>query len=458
MCVCIAEVMLAQKSLIKGFFKEKHMEEHYLNTSNINWESELQEHNDLLQLTTQAQQVFFDVAAQIRASVDLETIFQTTNRKVCELLQAERVAVYRFNSDWNGEFIHDYEFTTSEWKSLFKLSGTTIWDDTYLQQTQGGRYRNNETFAVDDISQAGHTPCHTELLEQFHIKAYAIAPIFTNKKLWGLLAAYQLSKPRHWQTTEVKLLNQIADQLGLALQQAELLTQIQQQTLDLEKITEQKQLLIDVAAQIRASVDLETIFQTTNRKVCELLQAERVAVYRFNPDWNGEFIHDYEFTTSEWKSLFKLSGTTIWDDTYLQQTQGGRYRNNETFAVDDISQAGHTPCHFEILDQFHIKAYAIAPIFTNKKLWGLLAAYQLSKPRHWQITEIKFLNQIADQLGLALQQAELLTQIQQHTLALQNITERHHSLLKKFLNKGKFLEVVQQDTQKHVEDNPLRSD
>ncbi|NJR73085.1 MAG: GAF domain-containing protein [Scytonema sp. CRU_2_7] len=157
------------------------MEEHYLNTSNINWESELQEHNDLLQLTTQAQQVFFDVAAQIRASVDLETIFQTTNRKVCELLQAERVAVYRFNSDWNGEFIHDYEFTTSEWKSLFKLSGTTIWDDTYLQQTQGGRYRNNETFAVDDISQAGHTPCHFEILDQFHIKAYAIAPIFTNK-------------------------------------------------------------------------------------------------------------------------------------------------------------------------------------------------------------------------------------------------------------------------------------
>ena len=93
---------------------------------------------------------------------------------------------------------------------------------------------------------------------------------------------------------------------------------------------------------------------------------------------------------------------------YLQETQGGRYRHNETFVVDDIYQAQLSPCHCEILEQFHIRAFATAPIFVGKRLWGVLAVYQHSQARHWLATDIVFLSQTATSLGLALLQADLL--------------------------------------------------
>ena len=189
-------------------------------------------------------------------------------------------------------------------------------------------------------------------------------------------------------------------------------TEFQQQSTQLQQVTQQQKGLSEVLAKIRAAVDPETIFQTTTKELCQLLKSERVSVYRFNVDWGGEFVHDFEYVTPNWHRSSKLGRNTAWNDTYLQETQGGRYRHNEVFFADDIHQANLSPCHVEILEQFQIKAFATAPVFVGKRLWGVLAAYQHSQSRHWLDTDILFLSQTAASLGIALQQAELLAQTQ----------------------------------------------
>ncbi|MEA5512460.1 GAF domain-containing protein [Nodularia sp. UHCC 0506] len=194
---------------------------------NANLEHEVQKRTLELQRTSEQQRILFEVVAKIRESLDLKAIFQTTTQEICKSLQADRVAVYRFHSDWSGEFIA--EFVGEEWMKLVTTDVNTVWQDSYLQETEGGRYRHNETLAVDDIYQVGHSQCHITFLEQLQAKAYAIAPIFIGQKLWGLLAAYQNNAPRHWESSEIQFLAQIALQLGVALQQAELLNQSQEQ-------------------------------------------------------------------------------------------------------------------------------------------------------------------------------------------------------------------------------------
>ncbi|WP_089129412.1 GAF domain-containing protein [Tolypothrix sp. NIES-4075] len=376
---------------------------------NSDLENQVKKRTVELRRTSQQQQAVFKVIAKIRESLDTDIIFQTTTKEVCQLLKVDRVSVYRFDSDWGGEFVGDFEAASPNWlNDEYKLGINTVWNDTYLQDTQGGRYRNNETFAVDDIYKMGFAQCHIDNLEQFQIHAFVLAPIFVGQKLWGLLATYQHSGPRKWQDLEVDFFSQIAAQIGVALQQAELLKQTQQQTLNLQQAAEQQQILFEVVAKIRESLSLDAIFQTTTQVVCQSLQADRVAVYRFNADWSGQFLA--EFVGSDWVKLISSQINVVWEDSYLQETKGGRYRQNQTFAVNDIYQAGHSECHFAVLEQFQVKAYAIAPIFVGQELWGLLAAYQNSAPREWEASEIKFLAQIAVQLGVALQQAELLAQ------------------------------------------------
>ncbi|WP_118165514.1 GAF domain-containing protein [Nostoc sphaeroides] len=391
-------------------------------TFNENLEKQVKRRTVELKRTAEQEQAVFKVIAEIRESLDTDTIFQTTTKEVCQLIKADRVSVYRFNSNWGGEFVGDFEAASPYWSNESELGVNTIWNDTYLQDTQGGRYRNNETFAVDDIYKMGFNQCHIDNLEQFQIHAFVLAPIFVGQKLWGLLATYQHTGPRQWKASEVNFLSQIAGQMGVALQQADLLTQTRQQTLILQQTAEQQRVLFEVVAKVRESLDLDAIFQTTTQEICKSLQADRVAVYRFQADWSGEYIA--EFVNDGWVKLVSDTNT-VWQDSYLQETQGGRYRHNETFAIADIYQAGHSECHVEVLEQIQARAYAIAPIFIGQQLWGLLAAYQNSAPRHWEASEIKFITQIANQLGVALQQAQLHNQTKEQT---QKLTQALHDL------------------------------
>ncbi|MFN6530325.1 GAF domain-containing protein [Nostoc sp. ChiSLP03a] len=420
----IEEIELA-RNLSKHFASAIQQYELYqqVQVFNENLEKQVRRRTAELQRTTEQQQAVFKVIAEIRESLDTNTIFQTTTKEVCQLIKADRVSVYRFDANWGGEFVGDFEAASPYWSNESELGINTIWNDTYLQDTQGGRYRNNETFAVDDIYKMGFTQCHLDNLEQFQIYAFVLAPIFVGQKLWGLLATYQHTGPRQWKTSEVNFLSQIAAQMGVALQQADLLSQTRQQTLDLQQAAEQQRVLFEVVAKVRESLDLDAIFQATTQEICKSLQADRVAVYRFQADWSGEYIA--EFVGDNWLKLVNSDTNTIWQDSYLQETQGGRYRHNETFVVDDIYEVGHSQCHVTALEQIQARAYAIAPIFIGQQLWGLLAAYQNSAPRHWEASEIKFITQIANQLGVALQQAQLHHQTKEQT---QKLAQALHDL------------------------------
>ncbi|MEO1187227.1 MAG: GAF domain-containing protein, partial [Cyanobacteria bacterium J06636_27] len=199
------------------------------------------------------------------------------------------------------------------------------------------------------VYKAGHARCHLDILEQFKIRAYALVPIFIGPKLWGLLAAYQHSSPRKWLDYEVEFLTQVGGQLGVAIQQADFLQQSKQQAIALEKSIARQRTLTDVVTKIRSFSNTDLILETTCQEVCKLLQVERVGVYRFNSDWSGEFVSNFGIPQISWTDVNPFGKNLFWKDTHLQETKGGRYRYNESFAVNDIYEAGHVRCHLDIL-------------------------------------------------------------------------------------------------------------
>ncbi|MDY7006708.1 MAG: GAF domain-containing protein [Cyanobacteriota bacterium] len=421
----------------------------------------LQQEDALIQLEQQAaqlaisrqkeqlaerQKIVGELFDKIRLSFDIETIFATATQAVRQLLQAERVTIYQFLPDWSGEFVA--ESFAEGWTPLVGVQ--PMIKDTFLEENQGGRYANNETFAVDDIYQVGHDECHIQLLEQFQARAYALVPIFKGEKLWGLLAAYQNSAPRHWQKDEVDLLVQIAAQLGVALQQADYFEKVQEQSIQLAKAAEQERAaerektLAAIVDKIRRSLDIKTIFQTTTQEVQQLLNADRVTIFRFNDDWSGEFVA--ESVTESWVQLIleqkenpkipaNVSRCSVRDlqnsltDTYLQETQGGDFAKGLIYRTcNDIYNSGFSDCYIEVLESYQARAYAIVAIYQGKKLWGLLAAFQNSAPREWETVEVELLAQIGVQLGVALQQAEYVKQAQAQAAELAKATERQKAL------------------------------
>src|SRR6476469_9811734 len=208
----------------------------------------------------------------------------------------------------------------------------------------------------------------------------------------------------------------------------------------LRESAEREQAIARSIERIRQSLDIDTIFKTTTSELRQTLKCDRVGIYRFNPDWSGEFVA--ESMAPGWISLmpqpddFNRPNTLVEDsrctvktmqasgepvqDTYLQRNQGGMYARGVPYRIiEDIYSAGLSPCYLELLKQFQARAYVIFPIFCGSQLWGLLASYQNSAPRTWREAEINIGLQISTQLGVALQQAQLLEATQQQAAQLQ---------------------------------------
>ncbi|MGL5942784.1 MAG: GAF domain-containing protein, partial [Waterburya sp.] len=96
-----------------------------------------------------------------------------------------------------------------------------------------------------------------------------------------------------------------------------------------------------------------------------------------------------------------------------------KYRDGRVRAIDDIYQAGMTQCYVEQLESLEVKANLVTPILNEGQLFGLLVAHQCNQPRNWQDYEIRWVTQIATQVGFALDNALLLKKLKNDGLPTQ---------------------------------------
>ncbi|QLE43852.1 PAS domain S-box protein [Nostoc sp. C052] len=177
-------------------------------------------------------------------------------------------------------------------------------------------------------------------------------------------------------------------------------------TQQLEQSRQQQQMMAAIALRIRQSLNLEEILTVTAAEVRQFLQTDRVVIYQFQPDMSGTVVA--ESILPGWTVAM---GAGIQDDCF-KDGAGADYHQGKKRAIDDINQAGLTPCHLQLLEQFEVKACLIVPILVTNKLWGLLIVHQCTAPRHWELFELDLLDQLGVQIAIAIQQASAYQQAQ----------------------------------------------
>ena len=162
---------------------------------------------------------------------------------------------------------------------------------------------------------------------------------------------------------------------------------------------------------IHQSLDLGVVLPTTVAEVRQLLQVERVFLFRFEPDWSGVVV--VEDCAS---GCLPLQGRRVYDECFAEKWVSA-YTQGRVQAVGDVEQAGLTPCHLEFLRDLGVRANLVVPLLVQGRLWGLLVAQHCSAPRPWQVAEVQMMQQLAAQVGIAIQQAELYEQMQSQLAA-----------------------------------------
>ena len=364
-----------------------------------------------------------EITQRIRQSLDIHTVFNTACKEIRSVIQADRVGIFKFYPDSgfsDGEFVAE-----SVGEGFISAMAIPIHDhcfgEKYAPLYLQGRYA-----AMSDIYQL-QDQCHTDVLARFQVRANLVMPLFYGEQLWGLLCVHQCSSSRCWHPSEINFIQQISVQLGISLQQTSLYEQVQielrirkQAELELQQKAEQSKLLQTITQRIRSTLNLDAILKTTVEEVHRVLNSDRVLVYRVFPDKTGAVIA--ESSSPQWISTLESS----FPEEVFPQANYDRYVQGRIFALSDreAEPLELLPCLADFLAGLQVRAKLVVPIIQNEALWGLLIAHQCDRPRHWQSWETNLLQQIANQLAIAIQQADLFKQLQQELRDRQQ-TQQH---------------------------------
>jgi len=253
------------------------------------------------------------------------------------------------------------------------------------------------------------------------------------------------NQAQSWTNYEIELAIALGHHFAMAIEQYKLYAQVQalnsnlecqvaERTAKLQQSLEQGRALQRVTNQIRSTLDLKTTLQTIVREVRQLLNTDRVIIYRFTDDSHGQVI--VESMTGEWVSLLEIDDP----QQYFSKAQIQLYRRGHLGVIKDVTQARLTPDQQEFLKRCQVQAALIVPIGLEnpqanempvildslpcprweQPLWGFLIAQECQARRDWLPSEIKLLKKLAAQAAVAIQQAELFTHTQAQAQQLAN--------------------------------------
>lgn len=251
-------------------------------------------------------ELFSEVTLKIRQSLQLKETLYTTVTEVQRILQADRVLIYQVLPDGTGKAIS--EAVLPEYPALMDLEfPEEVFPEAYQQLYAQGRVRS-----IADVHDPafGLADCLVEFVEQFDIQSKLIVPIVqtlkvrthgtapTQNYLWGLLIAHQCRSPRQWIEFELELMQQLADQISIALAQAQLLEHLEEiveaRTAELKEANYNLQQEINVRMQAEAALrqSEEQLRLITNALPVLIAYVDDQQQYRFNnqayEDWLGQ--------------------------------------------------------------------------------------------------------------------------------------------------------------------------
>ncbi|MCC5661613.1 response regulator [Nostoc sp. XA010] len=202
-----------------------------------------------------------------------------------------------------------------------------------------------------------------------------------------------------------------------AIETVQLRTQLQQRI-------EKERLILQITQKIHQTLDLKEILQTAVTEVRQFLQTDRVLIFRLQPDGWGTVA-----TESVDEGWTPLLSTSLYDSCF-NENYVEPFRQGLVTIKPDIHDGSINPCHVELLASLQVRANLVVPILQDNQLWGMLIAHHCAAPRQWQALEIDLLKELATQVGIALQQAELYQQAQNELAERKQAEAERDHLLK----------------------------
>ena len=343
-----------------------------------------------------------------------ENLYQLTVTEARKHLGVDRVLIYQFQSETQGVVAAE-SLTRAYAPTLGKTLPALSFGRASSQD-----YSLESVVHFDHASDEAVTPYQAKLLQDFQVQASLSLPIYLGDRVWGLLVAQHCAEPHPWTDGEMGWFYQVSTEFTLCLQTYALESQRQQEA-------EREQLITTIVNRLRDQSNLQQALRTTVRDIRRLLHADRVGLFQFDPATNyevGEFVVEDVAHGCVSAMAMKVK------DHCFADNQAENYRKGRFWVVDDIQDLNLETCLVDLLSQLQVRASIALPLMKGRELWGLFCVHHCQGARQWQAVEVEFVQRIAAQLNVALQQADYLEQVQEKSRQLEQVAEQERLITK----------------------------
>ena len=427
---------------------------------------------------------------QIRQSLELEEILTAAVVEIRSFLETDRVMIYRFEADGSGEVIAE-AINENRLPSLLGLhfpvddippnARHLMWkarQRSIVNLTSGlialsplDNPETGEPLPTEEIRYRNVDPCHAEYLKAMGVKNSLVIPILyrdireknAGSCLWGLLVSHD-SQNRFIYEQELKLVQLVVDQLGIALAQSILLSS--------ERDRAGRETTVNrIATLLHAlpTIELKTAFEETvavfggsggrlyvapnNDSIAELYTCGIQPSLNYVED-SGKILEEHP----NWQNYFALNHNF---------NKGGKQ-----IAIADLykdAQLGKLALAFS---PTHIRGLLVIPLQYRQQFLGFLTIFRdeidterlwaghfdtdqrLSQPRksfqvwrelkkgqarQWTEQEIELALALGHQFSMAIQQHQLYQQVQKLNSNLEHQVEERTAQLEKQLQVARVL-------------------
>ncbi|WP_413199085.1 GAF domain-containing protein [Nostoc piscinale] len=300
----------------------------------------------------------------------------------------QQTNVLRCSDSWYRDSLEIQEFTTVSQEISF-APGIGL---------PGCAWANCELVWFTDVANNYRFLRH-ELANQMGLHGAFGFPIRSEHKIFGVITCFSQQIQQYDQELG-KILNSIGEQVGQFIQRKKAEEELQRQNL-------RSQLLTEITLKIRQSLEIAEILEITAKEVQKILQTDRVLISQISSHGSDNML--VEAVVSDWPSIKQQNVADSYLQTeYQQQYYLQQYRQKQIAINSELDLLSIQQSHLELLQKLGVKANLVIPILVKEELCGLLIVHQCASPHQWSSFETHLLRQIADQVGIAIAQAQLL--------------------------------------------------
>lgn len=229
------------------------------------------------------------------------------------------------------------------------------------------------------------------------LEAYIGTPVLVGKLPYGVLCFTSFNKrTKPFKDSDRQIIKLMAQWVGHEIER-------QQYEISLEKELKRGNLLRKITQEIRRSLDVKTVFQTTVNQIGIAFKVNRCIIFKYIAEPIPEIFFVAEYFESEHKSPLQLKSKlpvigNPHAEEVLSQDQPVSTPNMTTEPLLDVCR------------QMNLKSMLAVRTSYQGKVNGIIALHQCDSYREWTTEEIELFSPIAEQVGIAIAQAHLLEQ------------------------------------------------